>query len=265
MTESPPAIPRSVERLELERGIVVRAEEYWRLLGYPATREPSERDGELTRAARAWFADHGRPWSYRREVDVVEKEGVLRLDGVVLASPALQTHVRRNEIERAFLVAVSAGAGLEQQAQALWQEGKPDEYYFLETLGSAVVEQLIALTNGRICAEVEPRGWAAVAHYSPGYGRWDVSEQVALFELLRRPTAVAWPEPMEVLASGMLRPKKSQLALVGLRRLRPGESAGGITPGATACRGCGLTHCQFRRQPYRFSGTLVQPMAVPLS
>jgi hypothetical protein len=85
-------------------------------------------------------------------------------------------------------------------------------------------------------------------HYSPGYPDWSIEEQARLFELIRapRPGAV----PLDVLESGMLRPKKSLLAVFGVTphidRVRPLTE---LSP----CESCSFAACQFRRAPYRRS------------
>ena len=58
---------------------------------------------------------------------------------------------------------------------------------------------------------------AVLPHYSPGYPEWDIAEQAALLALLTA-SAAPLPGPLEVLDSGMLRPKKSLLAVFGLTR-----------------------------------------------
>jgi len=146
-------------------------------------------------------------------------------------------------------VLVCAGVACETEARTRWEEGKPDEYYFLETFGSAVVEALMATANGVICAAAEREGWTAVPHYSPGFAGWNVAEQVPLFAIVAGgAAAVTWPEPVEVLSSGMLKPKKSQLALIGLRRRAPGETA---APATSPCAACALADCAYRRRAFR--------------
>ena len=60
---------------------------------------------------------------------------------------------------------------------------------------------------------------AVLPHYSPGYPEWDIAEQprAAGADPPERPT-IACPAELEVLDSGMLRPKKSLLAVFGLTR-----------------------------------------------
>ena len=97
----------------------------------------------------------------------------------------------RNTLEaagahRAILVAVSAGPELEREAQNRWRDEKPDEYFFLEVYGSAVVEHLVTMTGARLCAWADADGLAVLPHYSPGYPEWDIAEQPALLELIGR-------------------------------------------------------------------------------
>ena len=57
---------------------------------------------------------------------------------------------------------------------------------------------------------------AVLPHYSPGYPEWDIAEQPRLLELIRRTRNQSLPAAIDVLESGMLRPKKSLLAVFGL-------------------------------------------------
>lgn len=242
------------ERLDLAPTPEVSDEEFRRLLGYPADRELSERAVELMGEARAWFAAHGRPWTTWRELSVEDRDGELRLDGVSVRSAKLRTRWARLRAERVVAVLGCAGAATEEQARRLWEDGKPDEYFFLETFGSAVVEALITQAAGAVCAQAEAEGWTAVPRYSPGFPGWEISDQVELFAVARGSRVYEWPDPIEVLSSGMLRPKKSQLALIGLRRRTEGD-----VPEASSnpCGQCSLARCDFRRKPYR--PTLLRP------
>ena len=62
----------------------------------------------------------------------------------------------------------------------------PDEYFFMEIFGSAMVEHLNTMLGARLCAWAEGHKMAVLPHYSPGYPEWDISQQGALMELLRR-------------------------------------------------------------------------------
>lgn len=221
--------------------------EYLRLLGYPRGHEPGERVRELMAWARAWYAAHGRPWVYQRRVELELTPDALRLDGREFGPARLREHLQQHEATGAVLLVASAGPECEEHARELWAAGKPDEYFFLEIHGSAVVEDLVARASGRLCASLGDSGLAAVPHYSPGYAGWDVADQNPLFDLITRRLGGPLPGPLEVLASGMLRPKKSLLGVLGLA---PAEKVAG-TPRATPCAGCSFAPCAYRRAPYR--------------
>jgi hypothetical protein len=228
--------------------VEVQAAEYQRLLGYPRGVVLEGRSRELADWARAWYREHGRPWIYAREAQghpSRDREGAepsLVIDGVRFHSGALCRRFERASAEGAVLAAVSAGPEIEREAQKLWREEKPDEYYFLEVLGSAVVERLTAMAGSRLCAWAEVREMAVLPHDSPGYPGWDIAEQGRLLELLKG--AGDLPGKLEALESGALRPKKSLLAVFGLTRHTEGVRR--LTE-LVACESCSLARCQYRR------------------
>src|SRR5688572_13193070 len=159
------AVRAPIELLDTRPVVEVQTSEYWRLLGYPRGHEPSERARELAHWAREWYAEHGRPWVYLRESDLVVGPDRLTFDGVEFRSRTLQEQLLTAGAQGAALVAVSAGRACEEHARQLWQESKPDEYFFLEIFGSAVVEHLLASLSGRICDQADREGLIAVPHY----------------------------------------------------------------------------------------------------
>jgi len=222
--------------------ITVDEVEYRRLLGYPRAYVPGARAEELAVWARRWYAENGRPWVYMREVELRVSGGELQLDGVEFNSSQLHGHLRNAGAERALVLAVSAGLGCEEHARQLWAEAKPDEYFFLEIFGSAVVEHLVATSSGRICGLAERDDLLAVPHYSPGYTGWDVADQNKLFDLIARGLSKPFPGPLEVLTSGMLKPKKSLLAVIGLAP-RTGRS---VISAQVPCTSCAFSPCEYR-------------------
>ena len=241
-----------IEVLDTRPDCDVQDAEYHRLLGYPRGHVLGERALELAAWARRWFAEHGRPWIYLREVELQLSPGSLRIDGTSFGSKQLHDHLTQAEATRARVVAVSAGRAAEEHARELWESAKPDEYFFLEIFASAVVERIVATTSGRICDLAERDGLIAVPHYSPGYSGWDVADQNKLFDLITRGAKETFPEKLEVLSSGMLRPKKSLLGVFGLtaRSARAHEASR-----ATPCENCAVSPCRYRRAPYRYART----------
>jgi hypothetical protein len=224
-----------MELIDSRPDVQVLDAEYQRLLGYPRAHVMSDRAAELAAQARAWYAGHGRPWVYAREVGVAEV-GVFHGERLVES-------LRQADARGAIVAAVSAGAEAEQQAQRLWREEKPDEYFFLETYTSAVAEHLTTALGARLCAWAESRGKSILPHDSPGYPGWSVAEQPALFALLGEKL----PGPLETLESGALRPKKSLLAVFGIAN--DPASLYRLTAGVP-CVHCSYHPCQYRRAPY---------------
>jgi hypothetical protein len=151
------------------------------------------------------------------------------------------------QADRAALVAVSAGKECEERARQLWLEGKPDEYFFLEIFGSAVVEHLVTSTGARLCAWAEGNRMAVLPHYSPGYSGWDAADQNRLFARIWD-GAKRLPGELRVLESGMLQPKKSLLAVFGItQQLERVRRFANLVP----CENCSFSPCQYRRVPYQ--------------
>ena len=68
----------------------------------------------------------------------------------------------------AVVAAACAGPELEEEARRLWDAERPDEYFFLEVYGSALVEHLITMTGARLCASAAEAQMVVLPHYSPG-------------------------------------------------------------------------------------------------
>jgi hypothetical protein len=235
----------------------VQLAEYQRLLGYPPDRVLDERASELVAASREWFDRNGRPWIYARHTESLEIAGdTVRIDGVPFTSFRLAKLLREAGAHSVFLVAASAGEALEREAQRLWQAEKPDEYFFLEVFGSAVVEHLITMKGAELCALAEAREQAILPHYSPGYPEWDIAQQPALLRLIRSTHGEPPPSELDVLDSGMLRPKKSLLAVFGLTSHRDRVSR--LTD-LNPCERCSYQTCQFRRARYQQSPRRFNP------
>ncbi len=237
------------ELTETNPPVDVQESEYQRLLGYPKNHTMGERARELADAARKWYSANGRPWIYAREIDALELTGeTVRIAGYEFSSKALHDSLAGAKAHSAVLVVVSAGKECEDEAGKLWRESKPDEYFFMEVFGSAVVESLITMANGRICGWGDQHNMAVLPHYSPGYSGWDIADQVKLSALIRLTNGGNLPGQLEVMETGMLRPTKSLLAVVGLTRDREiARRFARLIP----CENCSLPRCQYRRASYQ--------------
>jgi hypothetical protein len=266
-----------IELVDTLPDVNVQPTEYKRLLGLPADYVMTGRTRELADNARAWYVEHGRPWLYARDCERVNVDGAkIVVDGVPFSSSPLVKMFDVAAADGAILAAVSAGPELEREAQSLWHDEKPDEYFFLEMYGSAVVEHLIALTGARLCAWAEAHNMAVLPHYSPGYPEWDIADQPQLLQLIYQSRSRAIPGEIEVFESGMLRPKKSLLAVFGLT---PHVELARPLTELTLCENCSYLSCQYRRAPFQRSiewsaakggestgnGKATVPIAAPLS
>jgi hypothetical protein len=239
----------------------VQAAEYIRLLGYPPGWILKDRARELADAARDWYTRHGHPWIYARQAGTLQiGDTATAIDGVAFSSARLRNTLLAASAHSAVLVAASAGAELEHEAQVRWRDEKPDEYFFLEAYGSAVVEHLVTVMGARLCAWADGDRSAVLPHYSPGYPEWTIDEQPGLLELIRRAGPRAMP--LEVLDSGMLRPKKSLLAVFGLtRHIDRVRRLTDLSP----CENCSFGPCDYRRAPYRRAQEASSPVTPVMS
>jgi hypothetical protein len=235
-----------IELVDAAPGVQVDTSEYIRLLGFPRGHTLAGRSLELAGWVREWYAVHGRPWMYARQSRTLAIDsGSIQVDGVTFRSDRLRRTLERAGAHTVMFSAVSAGREIELQARQAWLDEKPDEYFFLETYGSAVVEHLTTSIGARLCAWAGSESMAVLPHCSPGYSEWDIADQALLLSVVGR---AALPGALDVLESGMLLPKKSQLAVFGITRhtgrvRRLSELA--------PCESCSFGRCEFRRAPYR--------------
>jgi hypothetical protein len=241
----------------------VEPAEYTRLLGFPPHKVLEDRSRELADWARDWYAKHGRPWIYARQVGQLElSSGAIGIDGSSFTSKRLLDTLRQADAHSAFVVAISAGEELEKHAHEVWTQEKPDEYFFLEIYGSAVVERLTTVAGAKLCAWADTKGLAILPHYSPGYPEWDIIDQAALLELI---DPKRLPGSLKVFDTGMLLPKKSLLGVFGVtRHVDRVKRLSDLVP----CHSCSFGPCEYRRAPYR--GAMVampeiESLAAPLA
>jgi hypothetical protein len=234
---------------EIRPRVIIPDSEYLRLLGYPKDRPLEGRARELAEAAQKWFSENGRPWICARECPSLQSDGKkMWFCGTEITSRRLLEVFSTASAHSVVLLAASAGKECEEHAKKLWEEEKPDEYYFLESYGSAIVEQLVTLATGRICGWADQNKMAALPHFSPGYAGWNIAGQVPLWKLFRQQFTAGFPGELDVLESGMLRPKKSQLAVFGLTRdLDKARRMQSLIP----CEQCPYPDCNYRRSPFK--------------
>jgi hypothetical protein len=228
--------------------------EYRRLLGLPRGTELSDDLRERAEWARGWYASQGRPFVAARRVGITAlgQQSVSVEGGQTLTSGVLAERLREGKAHAAVALAASAGPEAADEATRLWNDGRPDEGYFLDRFAAAVAESLVQRASAVLCARFLPQGEWLLAHLSPGCGHWDIADQHRLMALLvgRAGSEIDGAAemtvgPVTLLSSGALRPQHSVLAALGVtREPQPGRTA-------IPCRSCDLDSCSFRRVPYR--------------
>ncbi|HVO72853.1 MAG TPA: hypothetical protein VMT35_02420 [Ignavibacteriaceae bacterium] len=223
--------------------------EYKRLLGYPYNHQLEGKARELADWARIWYSQNGNPWVYSILLDNLRFENKLvKIEDIELSSKTLYNQFQKTGTGKAVLLIASAGKECEGEAFRLWKENKPDEYFFLEIFGSAVVEHLTSVSGYFLCDWAEKNNSRVLPHYSPGYTGWRIEDQNELWKLVEN-YKTELPGEIDLLDSGMLNPKKSMLALFGITGQI--EKAGSF-PEYIPCKSCTFNTCRYRRSPYSF-------------
>ena len=94
--------------------VEVSQTEFNRLLGFPPGHLLEGRARDLAAEVRHWYALHGRPWFYARQVSDVElRDGRVIAAGTEFASPRLHDQLAAAEVCSVVVVAVSAGSECE--------------------------------------------------------------------------------------------------------------------------------------------------------
>jgi hypothetical protein len=212
----------SDDRIDL--AVTIRRPDVLHFLGYPEGREPgdrlSERLGELLARAR----------------ELVRPRGCYRTLPVEAAS---DVRLEPMEAERLVVGLVTIGAGIEENASRLARAGDTVGALLLDAIGSAAVEEAAdrlgaVITGAEVAAE--DHAPALSCRISPGYGRWPIEAQTALFEHLPHAALGVTLRP-----SLMMEPRKSISFAMWL-----GSDARPIT-GLSGCDRCLLTTCRYRR------------------
>ena len=173
--------------------------------------------------ARRWYDENGIPWVHAVEVgiDRIEGASVLLEDGSGLNSDFVARVLTRVDAHALVVMAVSAGPEVDARIADLWNCDHGAEAMFLNAFAVAVTETLRAQTNDAVRRYYQEHQACVLPHYSPGYDGWQLMDQAVLFDLIQNdgpPDGLSLPGPLELLSSGMLRPLRSTLAVLGVTR-----------------------------------------------
>jgi hypothetical protein len=137
---------------------------------------------------------------------------------------------------------VTIGPELERQVTDLLSGGETTRALLLDAVGSAAVEEAADVLEGRLRgATLTGTGHASGAsrRFSPGYGRWPLSAQRPLFDLLPHDDI-----QVRLLPSGLMTPRKSVSFAIWL-------GPGGDPDAPAECRSRRCADCDMETCLYR--------------
>lgn len=205
-----------------ELQIVLEPEHVSRYLGYTGRRRPSRKVQE--QLSKVWT----------EAVGLLKPVGDYRL---VTKAEASATGMPLP----ADLVGVglcTAGSALEEESLRRSGDGETLDALILDAVGSAAAEAAADALNTLLCAEARKANLYASPRVSPGYGKWDVSNQPKLLSLLpARELGVSLTPGL------MMVPRKSVSFAVNLLKDRPRGYGG-----RSRCARCGLRNCPYSEE-----------------
>lgn len=147
--------------------------------------------------------------------------------------------------ESFFLLVATAGHAYDSWRHGVEHSGDMVRLLVADSLGSAIVEAVVARALEELEALVSPRGMHVSNSYSPGYCGWDVAEQKILFGMLPpRFCGISLTE------SCLMVPVKSVSCVVGMGRKLKKQPYG--------CAICRKKDCYKRRDANHAHSTPIQ-------
>ena len=204
-----------------------------RYLAFRGDKVPPELEEALTRGEEALRAVV-RPGVVYRLLPL--REG--KLEGCVFQPEGTDCAELLSGCTQAVLLAVTLGAGVDSLLLRL-ETRDMAQAVVVDALASAAVEAVCDDWEDELRAELRSRGFSLTDRFSPGYGDMPLSQQRELCTVLDAQRRIG----LTVSASGMLLPRKSVTALLGIsEHPKPRRDRD--------CRRC----CLAQRCPYRKEG-----------
>ncbi len=162
----------------------------------------------------------------------------LQIGDVILDIPDIAS--QWGTVDHVAAAVCTVGDELEQRVAELWDARELPLAVMLDSVGSGAVESLAEYVNDVLCQEALVAGVNATNRISPGYGRWDVAGQQALFHLCP-PDSIG----VTVNDASFMTPVKSISLLVG------SGPAARVDHYFAQCARCWMRDCAYRRAPAR--------------
>lgn len=204
-------------------------------LGYGkgAAVEPSIMEQILSETARCEQTIRGKAIHACVEIERLDDDAIAA-NGVTVNDETLVSSLDGAE---SFAVAVcTVGADIDELIGEHFSKGDFLRGMIADVFASRAVEAVAEGCAALICAEARSRNLSASGHLSPGYGKWDVTGQRAVFALLD-------PSPIGVSLNEhcMMQPRKSVSFVIPLLK---GEVHAAER---RHCRDCDFENCDYRR------------------
>jgi uncharacterized 2Fe-2S/4Fe-4S cluster protein (DUF4445 family) len=217
-----------------------------RALGSPARRPLPEAMHETIDEALTLYEQHGQAWVWSRAVEIerIDNQSFVA-GGQRFHSELLASRYTSADAHAVIAMAVSAGHWVDGETEARWAD-RPDLAVVLDRLAAAVVQETMQAMTIELCRTAEAHELCLLPPYSPGYTGWSLDDQHRIARLLCDDESGPSASDLEVLDSGMVRPKNTQLALFALSRGPTDDQMRAFHP----CRSCDLRGCRFRQDGY---------------
>ncbi|MEM7231573.1 MAG: hypothetical protein AAF517_05345 [Planctomycetota bacterium] len=182
-------------------------------IGVNDTNELDEEFLSTIESTRSWYAQHGDPHccTTRKQVAAVDPTRVCLVGGAAWQSPLLSSGFQNAKVAEVAVIAVSAGAAIDNEIQRLAKEDLTIEMLIASAFAIAACETLRSTEIENLQAQVGAEQ-TLLPHLSPGYEGWRLEDQSAVLN------AVDDTGPIQTLESSALTPQRSTLAVVGITR-----------------------------------------------
>lgn len=226
-----------IAALQVERA------EALRYLRWPAEKPlPPELAADLAQAEAAVLAAAQPRFVFKQFALLPETEAVGRsLQGSSLHLAGRDIACLLRGCSACLLLAASLGAAVDELIRRA-EIRDVGQALLLDACASAAVENLLEQLQAGLAADLQAQGWQLTARFSPGYGDLPLACQAQFCATLDAARRIG----LTVSGSGLLLPRKSVTAVIGLSRQELIAEQRDLSK--HNCAACRLLDCPYRRK-----------------
>lgn len=172
----------------------------------------------------------------RKQIKMVDREGVYLKGGIVLKSPKLSRTLRHSEEIVCFITTI--GGEVDSEINGMMRQGRLSEAFLIDALASVAIETVAEQFHRHMESDYRDEDKAVTLRFSPGYCDWPIEEQRTLFGLFGSNTA-----GIELKDSCLMMPRKSISAVFGAYPVNGDPTPCPYNP----CIDCSKINCSARR------------------